>query len=731
MNKHIFRVRRITSGIACLVMTVAGLSLTSSCKENISEDAYAIASKLTASDYISQTDSLSLIKAIFNKAVLGRSSNASTLTSVLSARGNYTVFAPSDRAVQAYMDSILGKTNATVAELDSAQTARIALNCIIDNGMDDSYELADFPIDNSTFPTSNLNDRRLSSRMTADNEYYINGSSKITANNIEVSNGTVHIVDHVVSPSVATLADLIKANPDMRIMGMLLDETHWADSLDLHADEEAAYETANLSYAGTKHKYQDNQDGADYMDKRYIHFTAFVETDAIFQKEWGISAPDYDEASGTLKNKETILNQIKTKCAEILGSAATGHENVTDPSNPVNQFVAYHILDGGMDSKEFVHHFNEWGYQYGADIKNPQLNTLPINVWDYYTTKGQNRGLLKITQLADAEHSLPHVTDPTAFYLNRISTYDDAFTSKTYQELSCVENDGSGTTGLNVKIDISGGSSDNNALNGFFFPIDHILVYSDATRTALSGERIRIDVATMLPELQSNDLRGRACKYFPRGYFNNIMNESQTTYVHYLQAGYGGSSPTAWKDYQGDEFIVNGRYDFVLKLPPVPKTGTYELRMAVSNNDLRSMVQIYWGDDPIKNTPIGLPIDQRETVPMILSSSGDLSAWWQEDGIDESTAAERDRMLKNQGYMRAPSYFTVTDGSGSKPCRTEYNGGKPAIRRVLTTATFDQNKTYYLRFKSVLETDKAQLYLDYFEFVPSNIVNGAQREDIW
>lgn len=57
----------------------------------------------------------------------------------------------------------------------------------------------------------------------------------------------------------------------------------------------------------------------------------------------------------------------------------------------------------------------------------------------------------------------------------------------------------------------------NNALNGYYYPIDHILINSEATSQALGSERIRMDVTTMLPEILSNDLRiSGTWTYFPK-----------------------------------------------------------------------------------------------------------------------------------------------------------------------------------------------------------------------
>ena len=138
---------------------------------------------------------------------------------------------------------------------------------------------------------------------------------------------------------------------------------------------------------------------------------------------------------------------------------------------------------------------------------------------------------------------------------------------------------------------------------------------------------------------------------------------------------------------------------------------------------MRGMAQIYLGTDPYRLSPVGLPYDMRQTV-------GTVAIPWVADTDDQEENAENDKNMRNQGYMKAPRYFTVTNGKGDQPCR-EVGGSAAALRRIVTVANFDANKTYYLRFKSALKKLDAQLFLDYYEFVPTIIYNGAVAEDIW
>ena len=44
----------------------------------------------------------------------------------------------------------------------------------------------------------------------------------------------------------------------------------------------------------------------------------------------------------------------------------------------------------------------------------------------------------------------------------------------------------------------------------------------------------------------------------------------------------------------------------------------------------------------------------------------------------------------------------------------------------------DPDKTYYNRFKSVLESDRKELYMDYMEFVSKEIFDNPEKpESIW
>ena len=676
--------------------------LLTSCKEDISEDNYSIKTQETMSEYLANNPAkYSSLKHIFDIVKLGNSADASSLTSVLSARGNYTLFAPNNEAVDAYVKT-LGLNS--VDELSYEQAQLIAYSCLIDNGDDAAYEESEFPTP-GTFAIPNFNDRLLScAQDTAGgvSSYIINGNARVAQTNTEVSNGMIHEVTSVIAPSSDNVYELIASADNMKIISHLIEATSYSDTMALAAIDND-YEKESYPEKFQMSGISDSK----YMQHRYMGYTALVEPDSVFEQDWSISL--VKDAEGNVTNWDQVMEIVKNKCEAVYGTAAQG--DLKNPDNAINRFVAYHFMQGRMAYDRFVHHYNEYGYKYG-DNKKPQTNNLPVNVWDYYATIGKYRGLIKITQVGDTgfEHDLNHT-----IYANRISIYNDGTTGD-YTE--------TGVKDAGIKISPDNGKNDNSAVNGYYFPVNKILLYDSNVRNELGNERIRVDITTMLPEIASNSVRGNGYFRFPNGYFDNITNESSGTILLYLMDAYS-SSGGAWRDYQGDEVMVAGLYDFVLKLPPVPVDGTYEIRMGASHNTLRGMAQIYFGSDPLRLVPAGLPYDMRQTV-------GTSAIPWVADGDDESVNAENDKNMRNQGYMKAPNYFCITNGKGD-PADVVRNvgGSSAALRRIITVSDMSADKTYYLRFKSALKKLDSQLFLDYFEIVPTSVYNGVKAEDIW
>lgn len=683
----------LAKGVAALMILSFTFGLTG-CKEEIDESNFAIKSELTAADFIAADENYSSIQSIFTRVRLGNSEGASSIMSVLTARGNYTVFLPTNSAV----DNFLKQNGvSSIDELNEEQLNLIAKSCIIDHNQDNAYETADFPTAGS-FDKPNLNDRLLSCKMDSTSHYLINNTSHVIIEDNEVSNGFIHVVDEVVAPSALTLDKLISEADNMKVFAYLLAKTTWADSL---------YENLDLSYEDPDRPITytlNNVAPFTNAQHRYIGYTAFVETDSVYESKLGLNVEL--DAEGNITNGDAFVEKLTAQAEAVYGSEAAGV--YSDPKNALNLFVAYHLIHGKMAYNKLNHHNNEYNYKFGNDWKNPQRSNMPTNVWDYYTSMGNSPKLLKITQVGDAGFQQDH---EHRIYVNRISKYANG-PEDDYKETGFLKE--------GLLISSNNGDNDNNALNGYYYPINDLLFYTDDLATLLSQERIRVDVCAMLPELISNNFRGDIYRSFEIGYFDNISRESPDTKLLYLMCPGGG-----WSDYQGDEFMVSGLYDFTMKLPPVPKDGTYEIRMGVAHNSLRGMCQIYFGADPDRLMPAGLPYDMRQP-----GEPSNPAIPWIDDGEDWQINYEIDRNLRNQGYMKGPQYFHVTGNDVSMPVRR-----RPApwscLRRIITVAYMEADKDYYLRFKTALKKTDSQFFMDYFEFASTSVFNGPTAEDIW
>ena len=252
--------------------------------------------------------------------------------------------------MKAYCQQLVGSEDP--ADLSYEQARLVAYSCVIDNGTNNAYETVDFPQVGS-FLVPNLYDRLLACQLDNVNDVYIiNGSSKVIKGDNEVSNGYVHIVDKVIAPSAENVAELIQVAGNTHIMGKLLSITG-IDQI-LAEDRDVAYENnENLPQKRywSSVAFASGNNNWDIPQKRYLGFTGFVETDDVFENEWGIT-PTYD-ATGNITNWDEVQGQLQTKAAAVYTDATS-----TDPTskdNALYRFVAYHFLKGKMAYNQFVH----------------------------------------------------------------------------------------------------------------------------------------------------------------------------------------------------------------------------------------------------------------------------------------------------------------------------------------------------------------------------------------
>lgn len=670
---------------AAAVIAVGCLSL-GSCKDGVDEsDIYTFTGK-TVKDFLDENpDEYSMYSYILTKVQLSPKSK-STVSDLLSARGNYTCFVPDNQSVQSFLDSVYHTKGFDVTQISDSIASYIARNSIIDNGNEEAYLTTAF--DKSPLERTNMEDRYITvSFDTISGGTYINERSLVTKADIKLTNGVIHEVSSVLQLSTATLPALISQADNTHIFSLLLDVTSWADSMQLYRDDD--YE-----YNHDEYGYDEYGKKAANPEHRYYGYTAFVETDQTFHDRWGIDLPEVE--NGIVTNRETIVQQIEEKCRQYYSGSSSDYRS---QDNALNQFVSYHLIGARIPADKLVIHYAEIGFGYKNESQ------LSIDCFEYYETMGKQRRLVKLTEGSQTNGK-------------RINRYVSERNLKDYSEVT-VPIPG-------ILISETNGKFTNNALNGFYYPIDDILVYSDDVVNKVLNERLRFDISSLMPELITNGYRrplssANSTVHIPTGYFKNFDLDPSCSY-NYL-SGFA----TTWPDFQGDEHNVTGQYDMTIKLPPVPFEGTWEIRWAVPTFDNRGMAQLYFGTNKSNLRAIGLPLDLRlrPTNPAI---------GWEADTEDEDLNDENDKVMRNHGYMKPPLHDGITKGGApvteSLRNTTSYKNYL-RLRKIIYTGTLKPSETYYLRIKSVLENTQTQFVMDWMEYAPKNIYNGIVPEDKW
>lgn len=666
----------------------------SSCTEQVDMSNRYVFRDPTVMDYLDKHDKYSQFCELIGM-VSPSEKTETTLRQLLSARGHYTVFAPTNDAIQLYLDTLKAKNIIDEASWEGFRDQRsldsirqlIVLNSIIDTG-DDVLPLmtGDFPTtQDAEIVYPNMYERKVVVHYGDNSDIYVNECLIDPVNqDIMTTNGIIHCMHEVVAPSNNTLADFIistikSQKEGLYVSCLLAKAIGLEDTMSVYRDD--VYE----------HLYKTDQIPTNVrfppLEHRYIGFTYFAETDDFWSQAIGKPALDI-----------TVDDVVKYLEDNNVYPGAKRDKNYMSEDNLLNQFVTYHLLPERLNTDRLVLHGHEYGYS--TATKNPS-----VPVYEYYTTMGKRR-LLKIYESKESE----------GIYLNRFANLDNG-RHGTYHELSC-DPDKEGI--LIGAPDLKG---DNNVRNAMVYPIDKLLIYTDEVRDLLHKRRIRFDVSNMFPEVINNDVRGNRNCYFPTDeeykYVSNLSIQRGTTFYYELSDA---------AVYQGDQFPGNGVLDITMKMPPVPRAGIYEVRSFQHAYTNRSIYQFYWGEDPDRLASVGLPIDFRiGGIYSYMFGETRLSYMgWESDTEDDDYNAEVDKFLRNNDYMKGPKYIISLGGSYHQRQESSFT------RRILLRQYMEPDKDYYLRFKSCIDDPTRYILLDYFEYVSKEVFdNPCEPEDIW
>ena len=709
------------------------------CTEDIDTSARYVFLEKTITEYLESKEYYSEYVRLLGEMPVSIVSQT-TLKQLLSARGHYTVFAPTNAAIQAYLDTLCKSGLITEAswegfkeetDLDSIKKV-IVYNSILDHGDQEAYDVNAFPEHEHEFGLTNMNNRKLRIFYgTYDpDSISINGQALISKNNrgIPLINGYVHQVEGVIAPSNDRLGDYIykwsrTPGSGYGVMAKLVAACGLIDTLNAYRDE--VWENLYLT-GGVKDLPKHTSVGqvGSLPEHRFYGFTLFAEPDRFWEEKLGRNAEEI--------TVEDVCNFLRESGLFAYIEGTLYDDNYTNEMNILNQFVTYHLLPQRIGREKLVIHYNELGYNYASS----KVPTIPI--MDYYQTMGLPR-LLKTYESRESNgiylNRFPRLRNGRGQFGPTRENVNDYHESGQFPPLKGSSAWPDENKGVRVLTSTEAGMEDYSIANAIIYPIDNLLVCTENVCNQMGTQRVRVESASIMPELMNNDIRAQRA-YYTSGatnvravptnypYLENVYIREGTLF-YYLQ-GYLSN----WHNLQGDEFNIIGRYDFTIKLPPVPRAGQYEIRFGVATGSrLRSMAQVYFGTDPEMMPAAGIPMDLRLGGLEWRSESmtKDSNVGWEADTGDDEYDEQVNKAMRAKGFMKAPNSWSNQLG-GSNSIRTFHY----MTRRIMVSTYLLPYRNYYIRFKSVLDQEAKEFYMDYFEYVSKEVYdNPEESEDIW
>ncbi len=400
------------------------------------------------------------------------------------------------------------------------------------------------------------------------------------------------------------------------------------------------------------------------------------------------------------------MTAIKKKCRTIYPEAS--EEDPTSDGNAVNQFVSYHLLP-------FMEKYEEMKNSQTIYRKRTgETNNYDIKQADtpfYYRPMGSTARLMKMVY----SYSRNDVR------INRHAYYDTSYYGN-HQETGC------DIEGILVSPDNR--EYPNYAPNGYYYPIDHILVYNEEVRNVVLNERIRYDVLMNIPEIRTaiamNIIGFLGC-YIPHAYCENIQTNSD---MYYHQPASLPGSIVAYKR----DYLETSSDRITLKLLPVPFSGRWEIRLPLLQGIVRLSLGEGTGIKEMKD--IGTfdlaAINHRYKLPQEYDISSETGL---QIHYDTLLLQETDKNCRLHGFMKLPYGYGVdrTDKrfywESARNRNTNSNSTANPYRYIIYRGYLEAGKDYWLHVRNLLPN---QYYnADYIEIVPESVYDNPDKAEDW
>ena len=695
-------------------------NLAISCSDDPGAENYYTSTKEYASDFLTNNSGkFSKFIEILNRATGEKGTYR--LMDLLGTYGSYTVFAPTNEAIDAFLQS---KGVSSVAELSKEDCDTLALNHIIEQ----EYFTTDY--NNGTYPLPNMLERYLT--ITCDSDTVsvpgqvrlalrINKNALLSHVDDSVKNGVVHVLSSVISTQNDMLPDVMERDSAISLFYQAMLATNYCNVLrENYIDQRyercksPLFEKDSIDWTNDKLCLATavEYDNVAYMKHRYFKYSAFVEPNSVYEEKYNI----------------TTLDGIRQLAKERYQPMYPDDENVTDetdPRNYLNRYVRYHFLP-----------FQATYYQFTCvDGPNSTLaglfNRRKIDIADWYE--------------ACMEHSVMKFSFPlgaeSGLYINRRGVMNRP--------------DEKGVKIRGAKVASPDQMPDNMSLNGVYYYIDDVIAYDEQTQNkVISGERMRMDGSTLSPDFMTSGARGHYttstiengkygrggqgakaasncnhCLGFKGGFAKNFVYSDNITHLHVR------NRVLSFWSFEGDELTIIGQFDIAVKMPPVPE-GDWEIRIfSCYGFNNRGIIQFYFGpgkevDGKVLGDlqPCGIPLDMRP-------GGENARVGWKSDSSlgDEDAIAAFDKAFRNRGWMKGMGcYGSGASGETGGGMGTAFRQQNNTLRKIITRFHSDGKSDYWLRCQQKLESVTNTMNFDALELCPSSVYNNEYyAEDRW
>ncbi len=680
---------------ASLLMLVVP-SLTSCSDEPDSENFYTFTGEM-ASDFLKNREQYSEFAEIVNRA---------GLMDLLATYGHYTCFVPNNDDVNAYLQ---GRGLNNVSDLTNADCDTLARTHLVNN----MYTTSEMSQDR--LPTSNMLGRYIATSSGVDEEnnavIFLEGQSHIyfETQDDSVENGIMQPISKVIEKSNNYISDLLRNNPTISTFYSALVATKVIDEI-MKVEDESYNKNAYSRYYYKSHTWSEV---AWVPDTKKYGYTVFVEPDEILESKYGIPKGDLR------KLYELACSIYDPVYPDDVSKEGHSFEHLEDSINPLHRFIQYHILT-----------------RYTAGTSD--LTPMDVNIGVVKGAFGFEETLINPSDWFQTllPHTMIKVEKLTLTNYMGNGTKGERYINRRYDDTYKIEGAHVDPT---VESDVV-----HDGLNGHYFYVDDLVAFSYDVQNKVQNARIRMDFSSVFPEIMTNGLRfegdpttdddagspddsatpknGRNF-YFPLGYLDGVTFSNCSVVLRRPHINF-------WS-WQGDEWNLFGDYDFTFRLPPIPYSGDWQVRLGFCAIETRGVMQVYFD-----GIPQGIPLDMTKYLNSDLYIgdrfvSDETAADY--DKMTEEEKAEEQKLMKNLGAYRAPrSIFHFSTSS-----KNFFVGNERTYRRILCQTYMDATKDHYIRFRVASDGKQGnnnEFMLDYLELVPKSVYgvdsDGEMEDDL-